>query len=125
MFKLPDDIKKNNYLGIAWLAAMLNIFFYLPIGIILVMLSVMAPEAPTESAVGTLSQTWNYIGAIFSLVVWVASLVYLVMNSRFSTGDFKTAFRYSVIPVVGLAVAAAGIVAGFFVFLVNSVLIAI
>lgn len=125
MFKFPDDIKKNNYLGIAWLAAMLNIFFYLPIGIILVMLSLMAPQAPTEAAVGTLSQAWNYVGAIFSLFVWVASVIYLFMNSRFSTANFKTAFRYSVIPVVGLAVAAAGIVAGFFVFLVQSVLLAV
>lgn len=54
MFKFPDDIKKNNYLGIAWLAAMLNIFFYLPIGIILVMLSLDGARGANRSSGGHL-----------------------------------------------------------------------
>lgn len=124
MFNFHDQMKKKNYLGIAWLAAMLNIFFYLPIGIVLIMLSDIAPEVPAESAVSSLNQTWSYIGATFCLLVWSASVVYLVMNSRFSVANFNKAFRYSLVPVVGTVIAAAAIVIGFLAFLVSSVLVA-
>ncbi|MDX1705676.1 hypothetical protein [Pseudidiomarina sp.] len=116
MLKFDTEKKKRNYLGIAWLVAMFDALAYLPVGLAAIMLWLLGPAAEYGSEGG-----WIYLLVSgFCLIIWVSAVTYLVMNKRFSADNFPTALRYSLLPMIGMGVAAAGLLLVFIGFMAGS-----
>ncbi len=116
MLKFDTEKKKRNYLGIAWLVAMFDALAYLPVGLGVFMLWLLGPAQEYGRDVG-----WLYLViSAFCLIIWIAAIVYLVMNKRFSVENFPIALKYSLLPMLGMGVAAAGLLLVFIGFLAGS-----